>query len=225
MIRPALTLLAVLAAVPAAAAERRFDASGFDKVALGGSDDVVVRQGSAFSVVAVGDADELDRLEITVKDGTLNIGRKKGNWSWSSKDVAVTVTLPALRGLALAGSGDIQADKGASDVFGMRLAGSGRLTLAALDAKTANIAISGSGTVKSAGRCGALNLRVAGSGVAELAGLRCTNASISVAGSGDVSAHVAGEAAVRVAGSGDVTIAGGARCTKKIAGSGNVVCS
>lgn len=44
MIRPALLLLtAAIAAAPANAAERRFDASGFDKVALGGSDNVSVR--------------------------------------------------------------------------------------------------------------------------------------------------------------------------------------
>ena len=42
MIRPALLLLtAAIAAAPANAAERRFDASGFDKVAVGGSDNVL----------------------------------------------------------------------------------------------------------------------------------------------------------------------------------------
>ena len=225
MTRSVLMLLALFAAVPASAAERRFDTSGFDKVALSSSDNVVVRRGSDFAVVAAGDAAELGRLDIKVENGTLNIGRKNAIWDRSSKDVTVAVTLPTLHGLALSGSGNIQADKIAADVLDVRLAGSGKIALAALDAKTANIRIAGSGAVQAAGRCGALNLRVAGSGNADLAGLRCTNAAIAVAGSGDVGAHVAGDAAVRVAGSGNVTIAGGARCTKKIAGSGNVVCS
>ncbi len=227
MIRPALLLTiaaTVFAAAPASAEERRFALTGFDRVAVAGSDDVVITRG-AFSVVADGEADDLDRLDIKVDGGVLKIGRKKGNWGWRGKDVRVSVALPALHGLALAGSADVTADRGDGDRFGLNISGSGSIKLANLDTKTADIALSGSGDMVVGGRCGALNVRVAGSGNANLGGLRCTNASISIAGSGDVSAHVAGEANVRVAGSGDVVIAGGARCTKKVAGSGNVRCS
>lgn len=96
--------------------------------------------------------------------------------------------------------------------------------MAALDARTVNVAVSGSGDATSAGRCGALNVRVAGSGNVMLGNLQCTNTAISIAGSGDVAAHATGQADIRIAGSGDVTITGGARCSKRVAGSGNVVC-
>jgi hypothetical protein len=206
MICPALLLLtAAIAAAPANAAERRFDASGFDKVALGGSDNVSVRQGNGYSVIASGEAADLDKLEVRVEKGVLHIGRKKGNWGWGGKDVNVAVTLPALHGLSLAGSADVQADKGSGDTFDIRVAGSGNLMLASLDTRTANVAISGSGDVKVAGRCGALNVKIAGSG--------------------NVSARASGQADVRIAGSGDVRITGGARCIKKVAGSGTVQCS
>lgn len=227
MIRTATLLLATLAvATSAAAAGRPFDASGFDKVALGGSDDVVIRQGSAFAVVATGDAADLERLEVLVEKGTLKIGRKKGNWGWNnSKDVVVSVTMPALRGVAVSGSGDLKADKGAADAFDIHVAGSGSAAVAALDARTLNVSVSGSGDVTSSGRCGALNVRVAGSGDVALANLKCTNTAISIAGSGDVAAHATGQADIRIAGSGDVTITGGAKCSKRVAGSGNVACS
>ncbi len=153
MIRPALLLLtAAIAAAPANAAERWFDASGFDKVALGGSDNISVRQGNGYSVIASGEAADLDKLEVRVEKGVLHIGRKKGNWGWGGKDVNVAVTLPALHGLSLAGSADVQADKGSGDTFDIRVAGSGNLMLASLDTRTANVAISGSGDVKVAGR-------------------------------------------------------------------------
>lgn len=227
MPRHALLLLsAALAAAPASAAERRFDATGFDRVAVSGSDNVAVRRGEGFAVVANGEAADLDKLDIRVEKGTLLIGRKKGNWSWgNSKDVRISVTLPALHGLSLAGSADVQADKGGGDVFDVRVAGSGQLLLASLDTRTANVSISGSGDVKLAGRCGALNVKIAGSGDADLAGLACTNTAISIAGSGDVAANASGQADVRIAGSGDVRITGGARCTRKVAGSGDVYCS
>lgn len=155
----------------------------------------------------------------------LHIGRKKGNWGWGGKDVNVAVTLPALHGLSVAGSADVQADKGSGETFDIRVAGSRNLLLASLDTRTANVAISGSGDVKVAGRCGALNVKIAGSGDADLAGLACSNTAISIAGSGNVSARASGQADVRIAGSGDVRIAGGARCIKKVAGSGTVQCS
>lgn len=226
MIRPALLMMtAAITAVSASAAERRFDASGFEKIAVGGSDNVAVRQGKGFAVVASGEMADLDKLEVRVEKGVLHIGRKKGNWSWGGKDVNVAVTLPALHGLSVAGSADVQADKGSGDTFDIRVAGSGNLLLATLDTRTANVAISGSGDVKVAGRCGALNVKIAGSGDADLAGLACTNTAISVAGSGNVSARASGQADVRIAGSGDVQITGGARCIKKVAGSGTVQCS
>lgn len=225
MIRPTLLILTTLAAVSASAAERRFSATGFDKVAVSGSDNVTIRTGNSFSVVATGAQDDLDRLEVNVEGGQLKIGRKSGNWRWGGKDVAIAVTMPALRGLALAGSSDVTADKGAADVFDAKVSGSGDLSVASLDAKTTNISVSGSGNVMMAGRCGAQNVSIAGSGDVDLSRLACVNSSIRIAGSGDVRARVSGEAAIRIAGSGNVDITGGAKCTKKIAGSGNVRCS
>ncbi len=227
MIRLALLLTAVAAATPANAAERRFDASDFDRVAVSGSDNVRIQQGKGFAVVASGESADLEKLDVRVEKGVLKIGRKDSVWGWGSsgKDMTVSVTLPALHGLSLAGSANVQADKGSGDTFDVRVAGSGNLLLASLDTRTANLAISGSGDVKLSGRCGALNVKIAGSGDANLASLACTNTAISIAGSGNVSAHATGQAAVRIAGSGDVRITGGATCTKKVAGSGNVQCS
>ncbi|WP_353200292.1 head GIN domain-containing protein [Sandarakinorhabdus sp.] len=225
MIRTALLLaVAATVATPALAEQRRFALTGFDRIAVAGSDNVTVKQGG-FAVAADGAASDLDKLDIKVEGGVLKIGRKRGQWGWGGKDVQVSVTLPALHGLVIAGSADVIADRGGGDQFGLKISGSGNARIANLDTKTADIAISGSGDVVAAGRCGALNLRVAGSGNADASALRCTNAAISVAGSGDVSAHVSGQATVNVAGSGDVTVTGGGRCSKKVAGSGAVRCS
>lgn len=225
MIRSAVMILAGLAAVSVNAAERRFAVSGFDRVGVSGADDVTIRAGNIFSVVATGGQDDLDKLDIRVEGGQLKVGRKSSGWNWNGKEVAIAVTMPALRGLAVSGSADVRADKGVADVFHVRVSGSGNVDVASLDAKTANVSVSGSGNVRMAGRCGAQNVKVAGSGNVDLSALNCVNSAISVAGSGDVMARASGQAAISVAGSGDVTIAGGAKCTKKVAGSGDVRCS
>lgn len=225
---PFMLPLAVAAAIalPAHAAEKRFGVAGFDRVSVGGSDDVTIRQGSGFAVVATGAQADLDKLTISVDGGVLKIGRKSSWMSWgTTKGVKIAVTMPALHGLSLSGSANVDADKGDGDTFALALSGSGNLAIAALNARTVNAALAGSGNLSAGGRCGALTLKLAGSGDAMLGNLACTNAAISVAGSGDVAARASGQADVRIAGSGDVTVTGGARCTSRVAGSGDVRCS
>ncbi len=229
MIRPShsvVAALAVLAAFPAAAAaaERSFPLSGFNQVAVAGSDRVTIRSGP-FSVVANGAEADLDRLEITEVDGVLRIGRKKGDWGWSSKRVAVTVTLPALIGVRVAGSADVDADVARAETFVAKLAGSGNLKLASLTAPAARFALSGSGGVQAAGTCTSLDIAVSGSGGANLSGLKCATATIRVSGSGAISAHASQTADIRKSGSGAVRITGGARCATRVSGSGRVDCA
>ena len=56
----------------------------------------MVTRGAAFSVVATGPQDVLDKLEVSVKDGVLIITRKSNMMNWSSdKGATIAVTLPA----------------------------------------------------------------------------------------------------------------------------------
>lgn len=211
-------------ATPSLAADRSFNLAGFDKVAVAGGDNVSIRQGSAFRVVATGADDDLAKLDLVVENGQLKVRRKPERWSWGGKSVQVAVTMPALHALSVSGSANVTADRGQGPEFAMAISGSGNINVAALDAATVKLAVSGSGDATAAGKCGALDVRISGSGDAMLAGLQCARANIAVSGSGDVAAHATTEATVRVAGSGDVTITGGGRCTKKVAGSGTVRC-
>lgn len=211
------------------ASTRSFAATGFDRVALRGSDNVVVRVGAAESVTASGPQDELEKLTIVVKDGELRIGReRKDGWNmgWSSggERVVVTVTLPRLRGASVAGSGDMQVDRVQTTSFDGAIAGSGNLRIAQLTADAASLDIAGSGDAFLAGRATSLNVSIAGSGNLDANGLKADRAKISIAGSGDVSAQVASEADVSILGSGDVRIAGTPRCRVSKKGSGDVTC-
>ena len=134
MNRPlAVAALSLLAAAPAAAAERNFPVGGFDRLALEGSPDVTVVTGRAPSVRATGDADALDRLDVHVEGGTLRIGHKRNGWNWDWGRHArthVEVTVPMLRGVDTAGSGDVRVDRIKVRDFAGAIAGSGSLTVA-----------------------------------------------------------------------------------------------
>jgi hypothetical protein len=226
MQRPfAILLTTLIAASPALAAERRFPVTGFEKVVLSGSPDVDVRVGPAPSVVATGEAADLDRLDIKVENGALVIGTKPGSWSWSSrKGVYIAVTTPAISAATISGSGDMKVDRVKGGPFAGRVSGSGDLTLPALSVTTLSLSISGSGTVTAAGTCSSGEIRVTGSGDVDAAGLTCGTLTAAVTGSGDVEARVTQTADLRVTGSGNITTAGGARCTTSTTGSGTIRC-
>jgi hypothetical protein len=208
---------------------RSFQVADFTKVDLRGSDDVIVKVGPAFSVRADGPSAELDRLEI-LKDGdTLKVGRVRNDgFKWGGGDhkgVKVYVTMPAMAGAGVAGSGDMTVDRIAGGDFAGSVAGSGDLTIDQLGANSADLSVAGSGdlTLKG-GQVGRLKVGVAGSGNVDGAGFRASSADVSVAGSGNVRADVMGAATISLVGSGDVDLGSGAHCTTTKMGSGEVRC-
>ncbi len=223
-----LMIIALLAgATSAAAADRSFAVSGFDRVSATGSEDVTITTGKTASVVATGPQDMLDRLDVRVDGTTLKIGHKSGNWhgwGWSKDKTRIAVTLPALRGVSLAGSGNVTADHGTGPAFSASLAGSGDLNVAMIDSPQVKLTTAGSGDVTAAGKCGNANVSISGSGGMALDGLQCATITVAISGSGDVVARASQNANVRIAGSGDVKIAGGARCQSRTSGSGTVSC-
>ncbi|KPF78857.1 hypothetical protein IP88_02995 [alpha proteobacterium AAP81b] len=210
----------------ASAAERGFPATGFDRVEATGSEDVTIVTGGAPSVTATGPQARLDRLDIRVEGNTLRIGHKRGmNLSWSSgDDVRIRVTMPALAGIELTGSGNVTADRGSGAAFGAKVTGSGDLSIARLDSSRPTLSITGSGNLTAAGRCDAATLSVAGSGDLILDKLVCNSADVSVMGSGDVRVTARQTASANLMGSGDIVITGGAKCTTRKMGSGDISC-
>ena len=203
-----------------------FAADGFTAIDLGGSDDVDVRTGPAFSVRAEGPTDELDRLRIARNGDTLTIGRKRNLLSWGSHPkVKIYVTLPQLREANIAGSGTMMVDRVSGDRFETGIAGSGDLNIAALTANEVEASIAGSGNVRAGGAIKRLEINIAGSGSFDAAGLRADEAEVSIAGSGDVRAAVNGPAQINMLGSGDVDLGPQATCKVSKMGSGSVRCA
>jgi hypothetical protein len=220
--------------------QRSFQAAGFDSVELAGSDDVSVRVGGGFAVTAEGDVEALDKLKITRDGSTLRVSRRNGR---SRGHARVTVTLPAIKGAKLSGSGNLSVDRVVAGEFRAEVAGSGNLGVASIKAGKASLSIAGSGNAMLSGATGQLDVSIAGSGNITLAGdsgrlgvsiagsgdvagerLVAKAADIKVMGSGSVRATVDGQAEVVAMGSGDVDLGPRARCSVRKMGSGSVRC-
>jgi hypothetical protein len=209
-------------------AQRSFNVAGFDAVSVAGPHDVIVTVGPQFSVRAEGDAETLDRLDIRVEGGNLKVGTKRDHWKigWSRDrpKTIIYVSLPAIRGASIAGSGDMRVDRVRSDRFAASIAGSGDLQVGQLRAADTKFSIAGSGGITASGNAERANISIAGSGDVNLQGLEIRRAEVSIVGSGGVSARAMETADVSIMGSGDVVLTGPARCNVSKHGSGSVRC-
>lgn len=206
------------------------DVASFTEVGFSVPGTVHLRQGEPQSVEVEGPAEVLDRLEIVVEGGTLEIrSETEGSWlDWFGGDddlegrVEVYVTAPTIEGLSVAGSGTIVSETPIQNPsLELRNAGSGGFDLE-VDTDDLEIQIAGSGTTRLRGRADAFSAEIAGSGDVEGEELRTGIAEASIAGSGDVRLHVTDRLSVQIMGSGNVRYHGDPSVDTSILGSGVV---
>jgi len=210
---------------------RNYQVGAFQEIEVAGPYAVDVRTGANPTVAASGSEKLLEHTIVEVKGGKLLIHpEEQKGWfhsGWHSRGRATfTVTVPELRGAAIAGSGGITVDKVAGDSFEGTIAGSGGLQLGSTDVKSLKLSIGGSGGIRTGtGKAKMAEYEIAGSGGIDADGVSAEQAKVSIAGSGSVKANATASAKVDIMGSGDVNVTGGAKCSVSKAGSGNVRCS
>ena len=231
-------LLAAAGLLPLAAQAERLSGSGrtsteqrslppFQGVALSGSMDLVVRQGSTQQVEVTVDDNLLPFLETEVTgsgaDARLQVRWKRGMSIYTKTDARIHVTVPRLTSLAASGSGDMTVEPFETPSLSISISGSSDTRLQKLTTAALQISISGSGDVEGAGSATRLKIGIAGSGDVKLREMKSDEVSVNIAGSGDASVHADKALEVRIAGSGDVVYTGNAATVNaKVAGSGSV---
>lgn len=218
-------VLATMGVGEAWAAERSWMVGGFETISVAGPYEVAVAVGPGQSVRAQGAQRDLDQLDVRVSNRGLIVEPKEKRWDFSDNEpVRIRVTVPSLRAVSLAGSGNMTIDKVRTTNFSGSTAGSGNLRIDSLDAETAKLSVAGSGDVAVAGRCRTATLSIAGSGDMQVGSLKCQTLTGTIAGSGTINANASRTAKLSVIGSGDVIVAGGAKCSVTKMGSGSVHC-
>ncbi len=176
----------------------------FDKIGISGGFDVVyLKQGDMESVQLDIKGIDPDQIETEVKNGTLKISTKKGNYR--NFKATITVTYKNLKGIANSGSSDVEAlsvIKGKE--FEYASSGSGDFK-AELDVQDLDIAISGSSDMVLRGKAEEQEIAISGSGDVDASALGGSTAEVAISGSGDVKLGVKGKVKTAVSGSGTVT--------------------
>jgi hypothetical protein len=221
-------LFVLLAAAPAAAAERRYSVTDFDRVQIDGPFQVSLKTGGSNSAKASGGSAAIERVAIDVQGRTLRIRQNRSAWGGYPGEAAgplrIELTTHDLRGASVGGSGSLSIDKASAMRFDVGLAGSGQIALGSIQADMLVVGLSGSGTIKLAGKAKSLKAAVQGAGSLEAGALGVDDAQINAQTAGRVEVGVRRAATVVNAGQGDTRILGTPSCNVKQLGSGQVFC-
>jgi hypothetical protein len=177
------------------------DVAEFTKVESTGSPDVTITIGDKQSLSIEADDNILPVLTTEVKEGKLTIGSSEG---YSPRtDIKITITVRALDGAAVSGSGEI--------------------AVTGLKATAFEAAVTGSGEIKLEGEADSLAATVTGSGDLDATKLTVADATVRVTGSGDAKVNATKSLIANVTGSGDVRYSGNpGDVTEQVQGSGSV---
>ncbi len=176
----------------------------FTSIGIGIPAQVYLMKGPA-KVEVEGPESALSEIKYEVEKGSLEVKSKNRNgWKNGIKGVTLYITMPEVRGISLAGSGDIigkDAFENQGDI---------------------DISIAGSGNVVLAGSGKSVRVSIAGSGDADLSGFNGGKCKVDIAGSGNARVGEVETLDVSIAGSGDVRYKGSSKVNSSIAGSGKV---
>jgi hypothetical protein len=219
-------LLSIAAAAPAAAAERNFGVSGFDRVRVDGPYRVRLTTGVAPFARASGAAAGLDRVVVEVQGRTLIVRPDRSSWGGypgsSAGSVEISVGTHELSMAWLNGAGSLEIDRVKGLSFDLSVQGAGSASIADVAVDQFEIALAGSGGASLAGSALKVTTVVRGIATLDAAGLTVKDATIGADGPATVRMTVTGTAKVDARGTGSVELTGNPSCTVRAAGSATV---
>ena len=221
-------LLACLAAAPAAAAERTYSITDFDRVQVEGPYEVILVTGATASARASGSEAALERVTVEVQSGLLKVHANRSGWGGypgaDTGPVRILVSTRDLRAGTVIGAGTLRIDRLRGLRADLSVSGSGRIEAARVEADVLNLGIIGSGRIAAAGAAKQVRATVQGSADLAAPALAADDLVLNAETAGNVAIAARRTAKVKSGGSGRVEIGGSPACTVTATGAGPVRC-
>lgn len=223
MIRWTLYAAILFAPVPAAAAERSYTVTGFDRIRVEGPYAVTLTTGRAASARATGRPQALDAVLIEVQGRTLVVRQNRTSGMGASSanlgPVAIALSTHELSAAWLSGAGTLRIDRLKGLSASLEVTGSGSLQVGNIAVDKLSIGLTGAASATLAGKT--LNLRAIARGAANLdaSALSARDATLAGEGPAIVSATVTNSADVSAAGTAQIKLDGRPACKQRVTGS------
>ncbi len=193
----------------------------FTGVDLGLAGDVYITKGSDFSIVVEAQQEVLNHLNHDIRSGIWEISLDKNLHRYEK--VMVYITMPELDYLNLSGAGEIiSTDNWTSDVFTVRIPGSGNIELD-ITANQLNCNISGAGDLQLSGEAKYHQIKVSGVSNIKAYELQSEQVNSNVTGSANEELSVSQKLEVSISGSANIYYKGSPSVKVTKSGSGKVV--
>lgn len=197
----------------------------FTALAVKISGDITYKEDSVYRVEVIAQQNILNVIETPVINGELVLRFKNNVYVRSHEDIRINVKAPALNGLSVSGSGNLQTlGTYKPGSLQLEISGSGNINLQSLVTNNLEAAISGSGKVlASSGMVNQETLKIRGSGSIDLIDINAKSATTTTSGSGTTKVNVSESLQAKISGSGDVYYKGSPAVTLSVSGSGKVI--
>lgn len=217
----------LLSTAPAAAAERNYSVTSFDRVRVDGPYQVTLKTNVAPYARASGSQASLDGVSIKVEGRTLIVrADKSAGWGGYPGEGRGPVTIELgthdLSTAWINGAGALFIDKVKGLSFEIAVQGAGVMRIDSADVDQMRIGLSGTASTRLSGRAGKLTATVRGTSSLDADTLAIKDAVIGAEGPTMIRAAVSGTAKVDALGLASVALTGSPSCEVKSEGSANV---
>ena len=214
---------ALMIAAPAAAAQRNFSVTSFDRIRVDGPFMVKLTTGVAPFARATGAPPSLDGVSIDVQGRTLVVRKNPGSWGGFPGSVRgpveISIGTHDLNTAWINGAGSLAIDKVKGQTFDLSIQGPGSIEVGLITVDQLKAGLSGAGSAKLGGTAAEVTAIVRGTSSLDALELRSKDAKVGAEGTAVVKLTATNTAKVDSLGTATVELAGRPACTVRATGS------
>lgn len=210
---------------PARAAQTKTeqrDVSGFNEVLFDSVGELRIEQGGSESLSIEAEPDVLSKITSRVEGKRLVLGMSSGRVV-AREPIVFRLQVRELRRLEMRSAGEARLAALDAGSLALVVSGSGDIDCENITAKKLDVRVPGSGSVSLAGgRADSLHIAIGGSGTVDAGGVTSQTAEASVDGSGDVTVGATERLKASIGGAGTVRFRGNPKVEQSITGAGTI---
>lgn len=204
-------------------ARRTYPETGFRDIEVNSSVDVIVKQGTGYSISVEADENILELIKVRKEGDKLVVGLKNNVSINTSKGIKVYITAPAFHKLDASGASNFRSEGLLTgNDFELDLSGASNAKLY-LEVQQLNIDASGASEIMLKGKANDFSVDGSGATRVKAFDFRTENASIELSGAGDAEVYASRSLRVDLSGAGNVVYRGNPpSISKEVSGAGSL---
>jgi hypothetical protein len=199
-----------------------YEFASFDRLEMGDAFNLVIEQGSEYSINVRGDERDMDNLVVEQDGEKLKFKFRRGVWFRHTRyATTVTIVMPALKGAELSGAVDATISTVIEDDFYLSLSGASTAHLN-LTAKNVDFDLSGASDLDVVGAADNLNISLSGASTFKGLGFEVEAADVDASGASDVEVNASAVLKAHASGASSVIYRGTPVVNSSTSGSSSI---